>query len=140
MRRFAGIIIGLATFAMLGACEEIPREDVTRAATPDVPRVFGYDGIETRLLDGDLVQFVVAMNGEALPDDVSRYAECAAAQYSLIRGYGFARHVRTNVEIKGGQWRGDAVYTISAALPRGLKTIDAEVTVQNCIEDKIPMV
>ena len=111
-----------------------------RAAPADAMRVLGYKGIETRLLDGDLVQFVVTMDGEAMPDDVRRYTECAAAQYSLIRGYGFARHLRTNVEIKGGQWRGDAVYTISAALPRGLKTIDAEVIVHNCIEDKIPMV
>lgn len=140
MSAFSRITLAGAALALLGACEEAPREDVSRAATPDVPRVFSYEGIETLLLDGDLVQFVVAIKGDALPDDVSRYTECAAAQYSLIRGYGFARHLRTNVEIKGGQWRGDAVYTISAALPRGLKTIDAEVIVHNCIEDKIPMV
>jgi hypothetical protein len=103
-------------------------------------RVLGYKGIETRLLDGDLVQFVVTMDGEAMPDDVRRYTECAAAQYSLIRGYGFARHLRTNVEIKGGQWRGDAVYTISPALPRGVRTIDAEVVTASCVENGIPMV
>ncbi len=99
-----------------------------------------YRGIETRLLDGDLVNFRVAMEGARDAVDVERYAECAAAQYTLIRGYGFARHVRTQVLQEGGIWRGDAVYTISASLPRGLKTIDAEVVAANCAENGIPMV
>ncbi len=99
-----------------------------------------YQGIETRLLDGDLVSFQVQMTGARDNNDVAAYGECAAAQYALIRGYGFARHVRTNVDKNGGVWSGDAVYTISAALPRGLKTIDAEVTVQNCAENGIPTV
>ncbi|MDJ0626944.1 MAG: hypothetical protein QNJ44_01690 [Rhodobacter sp.] len=99
-----------------------------------------YKGIETRLLDGDLVNFLVTMDGARGNADVADYAECAAAQYALIRGYGFARHVRTNVSQEGGVWRGDAVYTISPALPRGLKTIDAEVTVSNCAETGIPTV
>ncbi len=139
MKAVLRISLSAAALAMLAACAEAAREDLP-AQTPSERPALSYGGIETRLLDGDLVQFKVAMAGAALPEDVSRYAECAAAQYSLIRGYGFARHLRTNVEIKGGQWRGDAVYTISAALPRGLKTIDAEIVVQNCIEDKIPMV
>ena len=80
------------------------------------------------------------MAGEDLAEDVDQYAECAAAQYTLIRGYGFARHVRTNVVEEGGIWRGDAVYTISPALPRGLKTIDAEVVAAHCAENGIPMV
>lgn len=99
-----------------------------------------YQGVETKLLDGDLVQFNVAMTKAQSPDNVSDYAECAAAQYTLIRGFGFARHVRTNVEIVGGVWHADAVYTISPSLPRGLKTIDADVTVQNCKERGIPTV
>ena len=99
-----------------------------------------YQGVETRLLAGDLVNFHVTMRGARDAEDVDRYAECAAAQYTLIRGYGFARHVRTNVSEEGGIWQGDAVYTVSAALPRGLKTIDAEVTAANCAENGIPMV
>jgi hypothetical protein len=99
-----------------------------------------YRGIETRLLDGDLVNFHVAMTGARDAGDVERYAECAAAQYTLIRGYGFARHVRTQVSQEAGLWKGDAVYTISAALPRGLRTIDAEVTAAHCAENGIPMV
>ena len=99
-----------------------------------------YKGIETTLLAGDLVQFHVAMQGARNKQDVSNYAECAAAQYALIRGFGFARHLRTNIAENGGTWRGDAVYTISAALPNGLRTIDAEVTVRNCGSLGIPTV
>lgn len=99
-----------------------------------------YKGIETILLDGDLVNFRVEMTGARGKQDVADYAACAAAQYALIRGFGFARHVRTNVDNQGGVWRGDAVYTISAALPMGLKTIDAEVTVRDCGAQGIPTV
>jgi hypothetical protein len=99
-----------------------------------------YLGVQTRLLDGDLVNFLVEARGALQPEDMMRYAECAAAQYALIRGYGFARHVRTNVDEEGGLWRGDAVYTISSALPGGLKTIDAEVVLARCRERGIPTV
>ena len=99
-----------------------------------------YGGIETLLLDGDLVNFRVEMTGARDNQDVADYAACAASQYALIRGFGFARHVRTNVDNQGGTWRGDAVYTISAALPEGLRTIDAEVTVRDCGARGIPTV
>jgi hypothetical protein len=99
-----------------------------------------YDGIETRLLDGDLVNFHVKLANATAARDVTDYAECAAAQYALIRGYGFARNVRTLVDEEGGIWAGDAVYTISSALPRGLRTIDAEVTVAECARRSIPTV
>ncbi len=99
-----------------------------------------YLGVQTRLLDGELVSFRVAMRGGRGSQDLEAYARCAAAQYTLIRGYGFARHVRTTVAQAGGVWQGDAVYTISPALPRGLRTIDAEVTVADCAEQGIPTV
>lgn len=99
-----------------------------------------YRGVETRLLEGDLVQFNVTMTKAQSVRDVSDYARCAAARYTLIRGYGFARHVRTNVDQMGEVWRGDAVYTISPSLPRGLRTIDAEVIVDDCVERGIPTV
>jgi hypothetical protein len=99
-----------------------------------------YRGIQTALLDGDLVQFKVEMTNALAPVNVSAYAECAAAGYTLIRGYGFARHVRTNVDEMDGVWTGDAVYTISSALPDGIKTIDAEVTASACAEKGIPTV
>jgi len=126
---------GLALLAGLAACDTAGQggEVVTRFA-PE------YDGVQTRLLDSDIVNFHVVMRGARTTEDVDQYAACAAAQYALIRGYGFARHLRTNVAKEGGVWRGDAVYTISAALPRGIKTLDAEVVAANCAEQGIPMV
>lgn len=115
----------------LAACE---------TAVPSGDGALRYDGIETRLLEGDLVNFRVQMTGASTADQVSDYAQCAAAQYALIRGYGFARNVRTLVDEEGGIWTGDAVYTISPALPRGLRTIDAEVTVADCASRSIPTV
>ncbi len=117
----------------LAACE--PVEPVSQG--PFEP---SYLGIKTRLLDGDLVNFFVSMRGARDDADVADYAQCAAVQYALIRGYGFARHVRTQINERNGVWSGDAVYTISAALPQGLKTIDAEVGVTECIENAIPRV
>ena len=96
--------------------------------------------METRLLDGDLVNFRVVMTDAEASEQVTKYAECAAAQYTLIRGYGFLRHVRTQAAEEGGLWSADAVYTISPALPRGLKTIDAEVAVADCGAAGIPTV
>lgn len=124
--------LGVASAILIGCVDqaEVAQGDFSPA----------YQGIETLLLDGDLVNFRVAMSGARGPADVEAYARCAAAQYALIRGHGFARHVRTNVDVKGGTWRGDAVYTISAALPMGLKTIDAEVTVRDCGAQGIPTV
>jgi hypothetical protein len=120
----------IATLA-LAACETVPQPPIG---------ALRYDGIETRLLDGDLVNFHVKVANTIERQDVADYAECAAAQYALIRGYGFARHVRTQVEERDGIWIGDAVYTISPALPRGTRTIDAEVTVAECARRSIPTV
>jgi hypothetical protein len=122
-------VLGLAT---LTACEERTPDETYFAPL--------YQGIETRKLDDTLVNFRVSMTGARTKADVADYARCAAAQYALIRGFGFARHLRTNVDEEGGLWGGDAVYTISAALPRGVQTIDAEVTVQECTELGIPTV
>jgi hypothetical protein len=124
--------LGVAGAAvMLAACTPLPAPDGT---APE------YLGIQTALLDGDLVQFIVAMRGGNGADDVADYAACAAAQYALIRGAGFARQVRTNIDFQGGIWRGDAVYTISAALPMGRKTLDAEAVVQGCGARDVPTV
>lgn len=99
-----------------------------------------YDGVETRLLDDDLVNFRAQLTGVATRADVDAYARCAAAQYTLIRGYPFARHVRTSITEEGGVWVADAVYTISPELPRGLQTLEAEIVAADCAEQGIPTV
>ncbi len=126
-----------AAFAVLQACAD------KGATAPDAARADfkpTYLGVQTILMEGDLVDFRVQMKGARNRDDVSDYARCAAAQYALIRGYGFARHLRTNIAESGGTWRADAVYTISASLPLGLRNIDAEVTVRDCGSLGIPTV
>ena len=133
MRHLAVITpVALAMVGGLSGCDAA--EPVDQRFLP------AYEGVETTLLDGDLVKFDVSMRGARANSDVADYAECAAAQYALIRGYGFARHLRTNVYKEAGLWRGDAVYTISPALPRGVRTIDAEVVTASCVENGIPMV
>jgi len=129
----AGLIspVAIVLATTVSGCE------TTQRADGPVPV---YEGVETRLLDGDLVNFLVAVRGADDGEDVSAYAECAAAQYALIRGYGFARHLRTNIDQEGSLWHGDAIYTISAQLPRGMQTIDAEVVVAHCAENGIPTV
>ncbi|MCK0148756.1 hypothetical protein MWU54_01875 [Marivita sp. S6314] len=133
MRRMASISpVALMMLGGLSACDVPP--------PANLPFAPAYEGVDTTLLDGDLVKFDVAMRGARSSEDVEDYARCAAAQYALIRGYGFARHLRTNVYEEGGLWRGDAVYTISPALPRGVRKIDAEVVSASCVENGIPMV
>lgn len=133
MNARAPIALMLTALAVLGACQ---------TAAPVAQGAYNpsYQGIETLLLDGDLVNFRVALKGARGNDDVETYGRCAAAQYALIRGFGFARHVRTTVAKDGPVWRGDAVYLISAALPPGFKTIDAEVTVRDCGAQGIPTI
>ncbi len=118
---------------------------VTAAPQPDgqvmgAPENAVYRGVRTQLLENDLVHFVVTMEGARDVQDPIAYARCAAAQYALIRGMGFARHVRTSVTNEGPLWQADAVYTVSPSLPRGIRTIDAEVTVADCTEQGIPTV
>lgn len=126
----------IALAALVAGCAPT-EEPVARADMPFSP---AYLGISTALLDGDLVSFMVEMTGARDNQDVADYGQCAAARYALIRGYGFARHVRTAVELDGTTWKGNAVYVISDALPEGLKTIDAEVTVAACDENGIPSI
>ncbi len=128
--KYAAVICAAALGGCAGAAPD-------GAETPFAPV---YQGIETRLLDGELVNFRVKMTGARGQADVIDYAKCAAAQYTLIRGYGFLRQVRTTAAVEGGLWTADAVYTISPALPRGTRTIDAEVTVAECGRAGIPTV
>jgi hypothetical protein len=127
------IRVALISSLTLAGCAPVPGGSAD-GFDPD------YNGVRTSLLEGDLVQFHVTMSGARSGSDVDDYAECAAAQYALIRGYGFARHVRTTMKQEGGNQTADAVYTISPSLPRGLRTIDAEVVVANCEANGIPTV
>ena len=122
---------GAAKPAVAKAATEQPAEKRAEKIT--------YNGIETILLDDDLVNFRLAMTG-GKQQDLEAYARCAVARYAQIRGYGYARHIRTNVVHDSNRWNGDVVYVISAELPRGLKLIKAGETLAECEKLEIPTV
>ena len=126
---------GVCAAVLIAGCQPRTEGPTLEQAPPAT-----YDGIETRLLDDDLVNFRAQMTGVATRADLDAYARCAAVQYTLIRGYAFARHVRTSITEEGGVWVADAVYTISPELPRGLQTLEAEVVAADCAEQGIPSV
>jgi hypothetical protein len=133
MRVAAAVSTAGAALVLLSACQPA----ATSEPVPMAPR---HDGVETIPIDDDIVSVIVWMSGPATEGDLIAYSRCAAAQYALNRGHGFARHVRTNVQVEGSARSADAVYTVSPTLPRGLQTIDAEVTVADCAELGIPTV
>ena len=127
------MLMATGLVAGLSACAGGTGETATQGPFDPV-----YLGVESEVLDPSLFRFEVEMKGARSVEDAETYARCAAAGYAVQKGFGFARHVRTDVNERGGIWRADAVYTISPGLPRGLKTIDAEVTVADCAEQGIP--
>jgi len=128
------LLLMAATF-LVAACQQLDMSGTSKQLEK-----IQYFGVQTKLLANDLVQFHVTLTGTERSDPVRDYAECAAAQYTLIRGFGFARHIRTNVGETAGRWSADAVYTVSDAIPQGLRTLDAEVVADNCVRNGIPMV
>lgn len=126
-----GLLAGLAACA--------PAEGAAPAAVAaEPPR---YLGARAEVLDDDgLVRIHVALAGASTPQAVTDYADCAVAGHAIGNGYGFARHLRTILEESGGVWRADAVYTLSPALPRGLRTLDAKALSVQCAEQGIPTV
>jgi hypothetical protein len=125
----------LTTFGLLLACTPQGQE-VSKAPSGAMQ----YINVETRLMKPELVNMVVNMRNPRSPNDVLAYVECAAAQYTLIRGFGFAGRVQVNVSEDKGIWSGNAIYTLSRAHPGGRNVIDAEVTVEDCAAHNIPMV
>ncbi|MEL6551669.1 MAG: hypothetical protein AAFQ54_15620 [Pseudomonadota bacterium] len=126
--------IAIAALVLCAGCEApgpAPQE------APFAPR---YLPVETTLLADDLVSFAVVMEGARGPGDLRDFTDCAAAQYALIRGVNFLRHVRTNVAEAGRVWTADAAYTISREMPRGDQTLNATATVAACREAGIPTV
>jgi len=102
------------------------------------PRV--YEATDPVGMGGDLVGFLAAVKRARTGAEAEDYATCVAAAYALEKQAGFARKVRVYLKEEGGVWSADAVYSVSPALPKGMRTIDAEVTVADCAERGIPTV
>ena len=124
------LAVFLPTLAACAATDGKPRPDTTREPV--------YLGAEPVGLGGDLYGFAVRMRAPRDAADIDAYVTCIVAGYALQKDAGFARKLRTNVKEEGGVWIADAVYSISPALPSGLRTIDAEVAVSDCAENGIP--
>lgn len=110
------------------------------SACAAVPAAPVYEGAEPVGMGDDLYGFHVSMKGAREATEVEAYVTCVVAGFATEKNAGFARRVLTNVKEEGGVWIADAVYSISPTLPRGMKTIDAEVTVADCAERGIPTV
>lgn len=117
-------ISGLASFG-LGAC----------AAQPQAP---ASHVVERLRIDETLVNILVETSGAGAEVRIDDYTTCVASKYALDQGFGFLRPIRINRTDSGGIWRADAVYSITPWLPRGPRTIDADIAVQNCAELGIP--
>ena len=102
------------------------------------PRV--YEATDPVGMGGDLVGFLAAVKGARTGAEAEDYATCVAAAYALEKQAGFARKVRVYLKEEGGVWSADAVYSVSPALPKGMRTIDAEVTGADSAERGIPTV
>ena len=85
-------------------------------------------------LTDDLLQVTLEFAPETEAEVVRGLADCAAVEAVLLRGAGFARHVRTTMTEEAGISRADAIYTVSATLPRGEFSIDAEAVATSCRE------
>jgi hypothetical protein len=97
-----------------------------------------YLGATVEALNSDLIAVKVEVRGGSGAEAAADYARCVAAAYALENDQGFVRHVRTLTDKEGGIWRADAVYSVTPALPEGLRTIDAEVTAADCADRGVP--
>jgi len=132
--RGRGVLLALVIAAGAGCSPAFGTSEPQRASTPS------YLGAQAELLDDTLLSVTLRMSGVTGAQDIAAYADCVASGVALQQGYSFARHVRTNLADEGGIWLADAVYTLSPALPKGLRTLDADVVAATCRENGIPLV
>jgi hypothetical protein len=113
----------LMLLALMAGCAE-PDPAAGPAAVPPT----------ASFLTDDLLQVTLDFPPETEAEVVRGLTDCAAAEAVLLRGAGFARHVRTTVTEEAGISRADAIYTVSLTLPRGTFSIDAEAVATSCRE------
>lgn len=130
MNLIARALVAPASLCLLGCMAETDHD-----ASPQ-ERVYGRNDI--LIIDADVVGIYAEMQGAADRGEAAGYAQCLAVGYAIGKGYGFVRHIRTNIQEEAGIWRADALYSISAGVPDGIARIDAEVTAADCTERSIP--
>lgn len=128
-------LVAVLAITFLAACAE--EEPPARDELPFEP---DYLGAAAEALDSDLIRVRVEMKGARDDIDVRAYANCAISGYAQQRGFGFTRHLRTEVTEASGIWTADAFYTMSPTIPQGVNTLEADVVVAKCEETGIPLV
>ena len=125
-------MVGIGSLAMLGLAGCAPSQGAQNRPTE-------FRVIDSLRIDDGLINILVEGHGPEAETGIENFAECAAISKAHEQGFGFARRIRTHVSKTGGNWRADAVYSVSKSLPDGLRTIDAEVAAQNCAEAGIQL-
>lgn len=130
--RLSATLLVTGALAGLAGCAQGSGDNEAKPATPD------YRGGVVTLMGGDMVLVQVKMGGRATDAQLADYSRCVATGYTVANHAGFVRHVSTKTAKQGGIWQADTVYSITSALPEGLQTIDAAVTVEDCAARGIP--
>lgn len=123
----------LAPAVMMG-CTQDPANVVPRD-----PETLTYLGAEVTKLDDEIVSLDVSIQGTNQPIDVVAYGDCIVSGYARANDFGFARHLRTKTDVRGGVISANAVYTLSKNLPSGLTTIAVADQIDICSELGIPI-
>ncbi|WP_153010493.1 hypothetical protein [Falsirhodobacter sp. alg1] len=124
----------------MSACTTLPREVPPVIEGEEPVAMPSYLGVQTIRIDDELAAFRVGIDHPRASADIDAYTDCVAAQYALIRGYGYARLIRTNIDERGRAWVADAVYALSMNAPDGVRVIEAASTVAACKAQSIPTV
>lgn len=121
------IVAALLPLLILSACG--------RAQAPDSTK---YINAATTLVDNEIVQVDVVAEGGDLIKALPVYADCVAAQYTLIRGLAYLRRV-SGSQRGGLKIRSETtIYKLSDIKPKGSSVIDAQETLATCKSQNIP--
>jgi len=102
------------------------------------PEKIKYLNAATTLVDNEIVQVDVVAEGGDLIKALPIYADCVAAQYTLIRGMAYLRRV-SGSQRGGLQTRSETtIYKLSDSKPKGASVIDAQETLTACKSQDIP--
>ncbi len=121
------IVAAILPLLMLSACGRAQQPETTE-----------YLNAATTLVDNEIVQVDVVAQGGDLIKALPVYADCVAAQYTLIRGLAYLRRV-SGSQRGGLQTRTETtIYKLSDIKPQGARVIDAQETLATCQSLDIP--
>ncbi len=93
----------------------------------------------TTLIGGDMFE-VNASVLNPVEGAFTAYADCVAAQYTLIRGNAYLRRVTTKVDGLGDVVVENTTYLLSPVAPKGDFVLNARQIVDKCKANNVPTV